>query len=41
MGLAIQKIANDKKVRSATVQDSKEFENHSLAKRAKIGEQLV
>ena len=37
----MQIISNDKTVRSDTVQDSKEFNLHSLATRAKQGEQLV
>ena len=41
MNLAIQIIANDKTVRSDTVQDLKEFNSQSLATQAKKGEQLV
>ena len=41
MDLAIQIIANDKTVRSDTVQDIKEFNSQSLATQAKKGEQLV
>ena len=41
MDLAIQIIANDKTVRSDTVQDLKEFNSQSLATQAKKGEQLV
>ena len=41
MDLAIQIIANDKTIRSDTVQDLKEFNNQSLATQAKIGEQLI
>ena len=37
----MQIIANDKTVRSDTVQDLKEFNNQSLAAQAKKGEQLV
>ena len=35
MDLAIQMIANDKRVRSDIVQDSKEFNSQSLATEAK------
>ena len=35
MELAIQKIANEKTVRSDTVQDLKKFNNQSLATEAK------
>ena len=41
MDLAIQIIANDKTVRSDTVQDLKEFNSQPLATQAKKGEQLV
>ena len=41
MDLAIQTIANDKTVKSDTVQDLKEFNNQSVATQAKNGEQLV
>ena len=41
MDLAIQIIANDKTVRSDTVQDLKEFNSQSLATQARKGEQLV
>ena len=41
MDLAIQLIAEDKTVRSDTVQDLKEYNNKSLATQAKKGEQLV
>ena len=41
MNLAIQRIANDKTVRSVTVQDIKDFNNQSLATQAQKGEQLV
>ena len=41
MDLAIQTIANDKTVRSDTVQDLKQFNSQSLATQAKKGEQLV
>ena len=41
MDLAIQKIANDKTVRSDTVQDPKDFNSQSLATQAKKGEQIV
>ena len=41
MDLAIKTIANDKTVRSDTVQDLKEFHNQSLATQAKKSEQLV
>ena len=37
----MQIIANDKAVRSDTIQDLKEFNNQSLATQAKKGEQLV
>ena len=37
----MQLISNDKTVRSNTVQDTKEFNNQSLATQAKKGEQLV
>ena len=39
--LAIQITANDKTVRSDTVQDLKEFNSQSLATQAKKGEHLV
>ena len=41
MDLAIQVIANDKTVRTDTVQNLKKFNNQSLATQAKKGEQLV
>ena len=41
MDLAIQIVANDKTVKSDTVQGSKEFINQSLATQAEQGEQLV
>ena len=41
MDLAIQRIANDKTVRSDTVQDLKEFNSQPLATQAKKGEHLV
>ena len=41
MDLAIQIIANDKTIRSDTVQDLKEFDNQHLATKAKEGKQLV
>ena len=41
MDLAIQINANDKKVRSDTVQDLKELNSQSLATQAKNEEQLV
>ena len=41
MYLTIQIIANDKTVGSETVHDLKEFNNQTLATRAKKGEQLV
>ena len=41
MDLAIQINANDKTVRSDTVQGSKEFNSQSLATEARKGEQLV
>ena len=41
MDLAIQIIANDKTVRSDTVQGLKEFNNQSVATQARKGEQLV
>ena len=41
MDLSIQIIANDKTVRSDTVQDLKEFNSQSLATQASKGEQLV
>ena len=40
MELATQIISNYKTVRSNTVNDLKEFNNQSLAKQAKKGEQL-
>ena len=39
MDLAIQIFANDKTVRSGTVQDLKKVTNQSLATKAKNGEQ--
>ena len=41
MDLARQTIANDKTVRSDTVQDLKDFSNQFLATQAKRGEQIV
>ena len=41
MDLAIQIFANDKAVRSDTVQDLKEYNSQSVATQAKKGEQLV
>ena len=41
MDLAIQRVANDKTVRSDTVDDLQEFYNQPLATQAKKGEQLV
>ena len=41
MDLAIQIIANDKTIRSDTVEDLKEFDNQPLATQAKEGKQLV
>ena len=41
MDLAIQINANDKTVRSDTVQDLKKFNNQSLATQAKKGEEFV
>ena len=41
MDLAIQLIANDKTVKNNTVQDLKVFNNQSLARQAKKGEQIV
>ena len=39
--LAMQKISNDKKVRSDATLDVKEFNNTSLVKKAKKGKQIV
>ena len=41
MELATQIISNDKTVRNDTIQDSKDFNQQSLTKQAKNGEQLV
>ena len=41
MDSAIQIIANDKRVRSETAHDLKDFSNQSLATHAKKGKQLV
>ena len=41
MELAMQIIANDKTVRSDTIEDLEEFNSQSLSTRAKKGEQLV
>ena len=41
MDLAIQKIANDKTVRSDKVQDIKDFNSQSLSTQVKKGEQLL
>ena len=39
--LAMQKISNDKKVRSDATLDVKEFNNTSLVKKAKKGKEIV
>ena len=41
MDLAIQIISTDKSVRNDTIQDLKDFNQQSLTKQAKKGEQLV
>ena len=41
MDLAIQIIANDKKVRKDTVQDIKDFNSQSQSTQVKKGEELV
>ena len=41
LDLAMQIISTDKTVRNDTIQDLKEFNNQSLASKAKKGEQLV
>ena len=41
MELAIKIISNDKKVRTDTIKDLKEFNNQSLTTQGKKGEQLV
>ena len=41
MELAMQNISNDKTVRNDTIQDLKDFNQHSLTTQAKKGKQLV
>ena len=41
MDLAMQTISNDLTARNDTIQDLKEFKQHSVTTQAKKGEQLV